>query len=295
MFESFSWRAALAIGAGAVAAGCATAPLPQNSLKFPTEAATFFRPANLKQTVIFRPSDGTGPFPAVVLLHTCGGVGPHLYNWAQRLTQAGYVALIVDSNTPRGVTSNCQGAYAPVTLDDVAGDASAALAHLRTLAFVQRDRLGVIGFSWGAMASIRLAGASYQQRLVHGAEGLRAIASFYPGCGSDSPNPAAQATYKWGDDIITPVMLLLGAIDDESPPQFCTGKADRLRARGQPILYKVYANTTHSFDSPIWGLQGREIRHGTRGPFLYRYNPDATEDAWHEVRALFDRHLKNPN
>ncbi len=272
--------------------GCAIAP---SSLKFPSEAAAFFRPANLKQTVLYRPSDGTGPFPAVVLLHTCGGVGPPLYSWAQRFTQAGYVALIVDSNTPRGVISNCQGASAPVTLDDVAADASAALAHLRTLPFVQRDRLAVIGFSWGAMASIRLAGASYQQRLAHGAEGLRAIASFYPGCGSDSQHPVAQASYQWGDDIVTPIMLFLGAIDDESPPHFCTDKAERLRARGQPIQYKVYPNTTHSFDASIWGLQGRQIHHGTRGPFLYRYNPDATDDAWREVKALFDRHLKNPN
>jgi len=295
MFDSFSCRAALVIGAGAVVAGCSAAPLPPSPLNFPSEAATFSRPANLKQTVLYRPSDGTGPFPAVVLLHTCGGVGPHLYDWAQRLAQAGYVALIVDSHTPRGVTSNCQGAYAPVTLDDVATDASAALAHLRTLAFVQRNSLGVIGFSAGAMASIRLAGASYQRRLAHGTEGLRAIASFYPGCGTDSPNPAAQAMSQWGDDIVTPVMLFLGASDDESPPHFCTGKAEQLRARGQPILYKVYPNTTHSFDSPLWGLQGRQIRHGTRGPFLYRYNPDATEDAWREVKAMFDRHLKTPN
>ena len=168
-------------------------------------------------------------------------------------------------------------------------DASAALAHLRALPFVRRDRLGVMGLSWGAMAAIRLAGSSYQKRLAHGAEGLRAIASFYPGCGSDSPNLAAQATYQWGDDIVTPVMLLLGAIDDESPPHFCTDKADSLKARGQPISYKVYPNTTHAFDWRILGLQER------RGPFLYRYNPDATEDAWRDVKALFERHLKNPH
>lgn len=68
-----------------------------------------------------------------------------------------------------------------------------------------------------------------------------------------------------------------------------------MAARGQPIQYKVYPNTTHGFDSPGAGLQGRQIYHGTRGPFLYRYNPDATEDAWREVEALFNRHLKNPN
>jgi dienelactone hydrolase len=45
---------------------------------------------------LYRP-DGPGPFPAVVALHGCGGIGPHLHRWAQTLQQWGYVALLVDS------------------------------------------------------------------------------------------------------------------------------------------------------------------------------------------------------
>jgi len=37
------------------------------------------------------------------------------------------------------------------------------------------------------------------------------------------------------------------------------------------------------------------IRHGARGPFLYRYSPEATEDSWREVRAFFDRNVRAPN
>jgi dienelactone hydrolase len=149
-----------------------------------------------------------------------------------------------------------------------------------------------MGFSWGAMASIRLASVSYQKRLPLGAGGLRAIAFFYGGCGTVSSNPTVQAIYEWGDDIVTPTMLFLGAIDDETPAHYCAAKADRAKARGQPVSYKVYPDTTHAFDSPIWGSEGRRISHGARGPFLYRYNPAATEDAWRETEAFFARHLK---
>ncbi len=47
---------------------------------------------------------GDGPFPAVVLLHTCGGLQPHVItDWPDYLTGLGYVTLSVDSFSPRGI------------------------------------------------------------------------------------------------------------------------------------------------------------------------------------------------
>jgi dienelactone hydrolase len=47
--------------------------------------------------------EGKGPFPAVVLLHTCGGVKPHVsVDWPNYLTGLGHVVLTVDSFGPRG-------------------------------------------------------------------------------------------------------------------------------------------------------------------------------------------------
>ena len=273
-----------------VAASCAAGPLPPSPLKFPADGDLS---GTLGQTAVLRPREGPGPFPAVVLLHTCGGVQPHLFDWARRLTQAGYVALILDSNGPRGVGQNCQGSLAPVTLDDVASDADAALAYLRRQSFVNGDRLGVMGFSWGAMAAIRLAGRSHQARLAGHAAGLRAVAAFYPGCGTDSRDAAVQATYDWDAEFATPILLLLGESDNEVPFAYCARKADSHKRAGEPVSYKVYPNATHMFDSAEMGPRGLQIWHGSRGPFLYRYSPDATEDAWGEVRAMFDRYLKD--
>lgn len=74
---------------------------------------------------LYRP-EGNGPFPAVVLLHTCGGIQPHISDWGQRLKESGYVALAVDSFTPRGARIVCGNWQ--VSLDEVAGDAFAAVS-----------------------------------------------------------------------------------------------------------------------------------------------------------------------
>src|SRR5262245_23309900 len=55
---------------------------------------------------LYRP-DGSEPFPAVVALHGCGGIGPNLHRWAHTLQQWGYVVLLVDSFSPRGKTNIC--------------------------------------------------------------------------------------------------------------------------------------------------------------------------------------------
>src|SRR2546422_11324404 len=50
--------------------------------------------------------DGPGPFPAVVIMHDCSGLGPRSSGapdrWAKELLGRGYVVLIPDSFTTRG-------------------------------------------------------------------------------------------------------------------------------------------------------------------------------------------------
>ena len=73
---------------------------PQN-LDFPSGISGLSIPAKL-----FKP-DGEGPFPAVVIMHDCSGLGPRSSGsparWARELLQQGYVVLIPDSFSPRGV------------------------------------------------------------------------------------------------------------------------------------------------------------------------------------------------
>jgi poly(3-hydroxybutyrate) depolymerase len=55
---------------------------------------------------LYRPS-GAGPFPAIVLAHTCGGVSEHTNVWGNLLASCGYVVVAPDSFGPSGVKSVC--------------------------------------------------------------------------------------------------------------------------------------------------------------------------------------------
>jgi dienelactone hydrolase len=266
-----------------------TVTVGKSPVRFPTEAAPFLRWSDMKQTFLFRPADGAGPFPAVVLLPSCGGMDPNTFDWAERLTKEGYVALLVESNTARGVSSNCTN-QPPIKLDQQMVDAAAALEHLRRLEIVESDRLAVLGLSFGGMVGLRMASATYQKDMAFGPRGLRAVASFYPWCDRNGRGFDSRDIVTDGipGDIVTPTMVFAGGKDDESLPQPCIENVGRVQSRGRPISLKLYPNATHGFDMRHFGLQGRRTPHG----YFYRYDPDATEDSWREVKAFFARELR---
>ena len=106
--------------------------------------------------VLHKPA-GDGPFPAVVLLVGCGGYaggGPnadHQSSWAGKLVDWGYVALQVDSYSPRGPGLNCDYAGS-ITISH---DAFAAKSYLSTLPYIDPENIAVVGWSMGGMAALK--------------------------------------------------------------------------------------------------------------------------------------------
>ena len=94
---------------------------------------------------------GKGPFPAVVLLHTCGGVQPHVSeDWPAFLTRNGYAALTVDTFGSRNAGRCPEALY--LGGFPMWRDAYGALEYLAGLPEIDADRIGVMGFSLGAQA-----------------------------------------------------------------------------------------------------------------------------------------------
>ena len=59
------------------------------------------------QGLLRRPA-GAGPFPAIVLLHSCNGNWQRLdERWGKQIAPWGYVTLTVDSFGPRGIDNTC--------------------------------------------------------------------------------------------------------------------------------------------------------------------------------------------
>src|SRR6185503_14294352 len=155
MTRGLRWTRIGMLAAIALAASAAMA----QAQKFPVTPQPFARPA-ARVPALFKP-EGAGPFPAVVLSHTCSGLSGSLYNWAERFTAAGYVALIIDHLGPRGRKFNCPPYENNVSVTEFATDSFEALKFLQGQSYVDPQRIVQVGFSYGAMAGLRIASARF--------------------------------------------------------------------------------------------------------------------------------------
>ncbi len=93
---------------------------------------------------VFKPS-GSGKFPAVIVLHTRGGVQPHVVEFADDLSRRGYVTAVVDYFATGGV-DNIEKGYDFLAQHEA----------------VASDRIGVVGFSKGGHQAINFAYFSHR-------------------------------------------------------------------------------------------------------------------------------------
>ena len=230
---------------------------------------------------------GPGPHPAIVLSHTCAGLLEHVFEWAARAIEAGYVALIIDHLGPRSVKSNCPHNNS-VSVTEYAKDAVAGMKHLRSLPFVDGGRIAHMGFSYGAMAGLRAARAAFRSKHLD-SERFNAIIAMYPWCNQHEGRGGDHQT-NFFDDTDVPLLLILGEDDDEASPYSCIQQAKKNAERGLPATYKVYPKTTHAFDRSFMKDKPFEQRLGNR-TVIYRYNESTVRESWRESVAFFALHL----
>jgi len=241
--------------------------------------------------------EGTGPFPAVVMLHDCSGLGLNSSGapgrWANELVAHGYVVLLPDSFGTRGFPNGvCTDAsrgpqVAPVQR---ARDAHAALAHLRTLAYVDGGRVGVMGGSHGGSTTLLAllppgGGAS-------GRPGFAAAVALYPGCTTAAGNLIGDS--RGGYRSQAPLLILVGELDDWTPAEPCRRLADAAQTAGSPVTIKVYPGAYHSFDSsnpPRYVAARINVNSPTGHGATTGGNVEAWADSIREVLAFFGRHL----
>jgi len=258
---------------------------------------------------LFSPTGTTmpGKHPAVVMVHGCGGaygrdgqLNARHTMWGEYLAAHGYVALMLDSFTSRGIPEVCTTKFKDRTLKegDRVGDAYAALAYLRQLPGVDADRIAMLGWSHGA--GVTLDAISHRPVTASplgtasgaasaSSAGFSAAIAFYPGC--SSRNNKAEHFHPYA-----PLLLLIGESDDWTPAAPCKALAATVAARGEPMRIVTYPDTYHDFDHP--GLTAKRVRKDvpngvnpgagvTTAP-----NPRAREDAKQRVSAFLADNLK---
>jgi dienelactone hydrolase len=233
---------------------------------------------------LFRPQ-GNGPFPAIVALHGCGGLftregemQSRELDWAKRLSAAGYAVLFPDSFTTRGLSEICTVRARTIHPQDRAGDAAAAVEWLAGQMFVDRSRLGLLGWSNG--------GSTVLWTMRHGfmtaAADFKVAIAFYPGCRVQ----AKQAAWR----PRAPLTILIGADDDWTPPGPCRELATRER-----VKLIEYPGAYHGFDAPDSKVRLRTNLALAAGSVAHvGTNPAARAAAIEEVMTAFRTALQRP-
>jgi len=238
--------------------------------------AQIFDPAKVGPPLSQAPAElylpiGAAPAGAIIVLHGCDGIGPHYRQWARRLTEWGYAALLIDSFGPRGFKEVCnRGLLVPPEAQ--ARDAFDGAAYLRAAPEVQAQRVGVIGFSHGGWAVLKAVLSGLIRRPSEPA--FAAAVAYYPGCDSRDP-PRAP--------LETDTLILIGGADDWTPADRCAGWRNSVQTNGHVLQMKTYPGARHGFDAPL-------PPHSFAGHYVGQ-DPAALADALIETRRFFDERL----
>ena len=202
---------------------------------------------------------GTGPFPAVLVIHENRGLNPYVEDVARACAVEGFVALAPDGLAPIGgyPGNDDEGRTMQRGLDqaklrqDMVNSARFLKAHE-----LSSGKLGATGFCWGGGATNFLA-------VVMGSD-LNAAAPFYGAA------PAANVVAKIRAD-----MLIHYAEDDARVNGMRPDFEAALRTNNVAYQMHTYAGTRHGF-------------HNFSTP---RYHEAAAKLAWQRTIEFFKKNL----
>lgn len=211
--------------------------------------------------VLYTPSSGSGPFPALVVIHEWWGLNDWVKEQAQKLADQGYVTLAIDlyrgkvAQTPDEAHEIMRG----VPEDRAKRDLNAAFDYLASQKNVKANKIGAIGWCMGGGYALDL--ALEQPKLA-----------------ADVINYGHLAT----DDaalqkINAPILGLFGGQDRGIPPDSVKAFEQQMKKLGKSVEVKVYPDAGHGFENP-------NNKSGYRG--------EDAQDAWNKTIVFLDANLK---
>ena len=202
---------------------------------------------------------GSGPFPAVLVIHENRGLNPYIEDVARRAAVEGFVALAPDGLFPVGgyPGNDDDGRTLQAKLDQakLRTDMLNSARFLKTHP-LSTGKLGVTGFCWGGSTVNFLA-------VTLGAD-LQAGASFYGAAAETAGVPKIKA----------PLLIHYAETDPRINEMWPAFEA-ALKAAGLPYQAYVYEGTQHGF-------------HNNSTP---RYHEVSAKLAWERTVAFFRTNL----
>ncbi len=211
--------------------------------------------------VLYQPV-GSGPFPAIVVIHEWWGLNDWVKQQAQMFAEHGYVTLAVDLYRGQVATDpeTAHELMRALPQDRGVMYLTAAVAYLKTLKMVDSKRIGAVGWCMGGSFAMQFAIAE---------PSLRAVAINYGALETD-PTQLKK--------IHAAILGNFGAEDRGITPPDVQAFADAMQKIGHPADVKEYADAGHAFQNP-------ENKTG--------YRAADTIDADQRMFRFFARYLKH--
>ncbi|WP_189389661.1 dienelactone hydrolase family protein [Bacterioplanes sanyensis] len=264
------------------------------SLAAPASASVQLRSVDLKTSFVAFPSkmangnnisvaanltvpDSDKPVAAVIIVHGSGGIDERGSFYGSALNQAGLATLELDMWAARGLQG---GLSRPKHVRDTLPDIYAALQYLQQDKRIDRNNIGLIGFSWGGVVAMLMATEPPSQ-----AQPLKAMVANYPVCWAYNQVPGYEFTQVVDGRQL---MIIAGGQDLYDAPQDCRKLIDALPATDrQRVRLLSLPFATHAFELPRAASEFYDpfAFRGAGGYVPIRYNPLA---AWRAKTAATD-------
>ena len=212
------------------------------------------------QGILYTPS-GSGPFPAIIVIHEYWGLNDWVKEQASKLADQGYVAFAIDlyrgkvATTPDMAHEIMRG----VPEDRAKRDLHAAFEFLASQPNVKKDRIGSIGWCMGGGYSLE-------------------VALQEPTLAADVINYGHLATDPDAiKKINAPILGLFGGQDHGITPDDVHKFEATMKQMGKKIDVKIYDDAGHAFENP-----------NNKGG----YRPEDAANAWQRTVLFLAENLK---
>lgn len=229
------------------------------------------------------PDEGAPPYPVILQFHGCAGIRPPFQEqWADIANRAGYAAVIVDSNGPRGFSREealdvvCGGKA--LIGQERAGDVAAAIKIAQSDVRLDASHLVLAGWShggWSVMDFLTMDGKTRKPAGLSGWNGDQAAVAgailFYPYCG-----PGALSRFRnWTKSPKT--LAFVAGADEMVDAQECLSYFEARQSKEDAFDLVFYEDAHHVFDDPFLEPE-----------WIHWYNEDYFNDAARRYEAFLE-------
>jgi dienelactone hydrolase len=223
-----------------------------SSSPFTPRDAPHAEPTMATATLYLPPGTGAGTpprsVPAVVLLHGAGGVlAAREHTYGPQLAAMGAAALVVDVfGARRDRATGFTERLLEITESMAIADAYAGLRFLAARPEIDPGRVALVGFSYGAMATMYALNAGVARLMAPGGERFAAHAAFYGPCIARFADPRTTGA---------PLLILYGTGDALIDPARCEEFAAETRCGGSAVQAMAYSGALHQWDGGLPRMQ----------------------------------------